>query len=218
MYAVAQEFAQKDHSHFDMFAVVVMTISGQGNEIYCGDGRNACLEHVMMEYTATRCPSLQAKPKLIFIHRFSGISFIINDPCSDQAHGSSAENDVEKLPYSSLIAKDSYPEEADFLLLCVKSTSPADENNGVPESFFIQIRIIRRKTVDEIVRGYRHLYHLLEVLTLANKQMVDRRKDRSGTQVPYRSYTLRSKVHLGLAPTSASITSVIGCNILDLSV
>ena len=145
MYTVAQEFAEKDHSHFDMFAVVVMTISGQGNEIYCADGRNACLEHVMMEYTAIRCPSLQAKPKLFFIHRFSGISFVINDPCSNQAHGSCVENDVEKFPYSSISAKDSCPGEADFLLLCVESTSPADENIGVPESMFVRVSINRRK-------------------------------------------------------------------------
>lgn len=164
-------------------------------------GTRASIEHVMMKYTATRCPSLQAKPKLFFIHRFSGISFVINDPRSNQAHGSCVENDVEKFRYSSISAKDSCPGEADFLLLCVESTSPADENIGVLESMFVRM-------LDEVVGRYQHLYDFLEILTLVKKRMVDRQNDRSYLQVPYLTHTLRTKVHLGLSPTSASTISV----------
>ncbi|PFX33871.1 Caspase-9 [Stylophora pistillata] len=134
----AQKFAKKDHRNIDILAVVIMTISNQCNEIYCADGRNACLEQVMMEYTATRCPSLKGKPKLFFIHRFSNISSTTNDLCSRQAHDSCAENYVQDSPHCSVITRDSCPEEADFLLHGVKSTYPTHENNGVPESFFIQ--------------------------------------------------------------------------------
>ncbi|KAJ7384123.1 hypothetical protein OS493_023449 [Desmophyllum pertusum] len=50
IYEVAQEFARKDHSEFDSFVVIIMSVCGQGNEISGVDGRKASLENVMSEF------------------------------------------------------------------------------------------------------------------------------------------------------------------------
>ena len=54
IYSLAEEFAKKDHTHFDTFVVIFMSFCGRCSEISCADGRNASLEHIMEEFRASR--------------------------------------------------------------------------------------------------------------------------------------------------------------------
>ncbi|RMX57946.1 hypothetical protein pdam_00024050 [Pocillopora damicornis] len=140
VYNLAKKFAKKNHTYFDTFVVIFLSVSDQCNKISCADGRNASLEHFMEEFTASRCPSLRGKPKLFFVQRFRGTSSTVNDECSIFASGSSAEKDAVWLPYIPTSEEDSCPEEADFLVVSVTSTYPTDQPNRQPESLFIQLK------------------------------------------------------------------------------
>ena len=47
-----------------------MSVSGRCSGISRADGRNASLEHIMVEFTASTCPSLRGKPRLFFPSAF----------------------------------------------------------------------------------------------------------------------------------------------------
>ena len=143
IYKVAQEFANKDHSDFDSFVFIIMSLC-QDNEISGVDGRKASLEHVMAEYTSTNCPTLRGKPKLFFVQRFT----ILNPPkVSEGSIQSQCSTDVgiEMQPVypSANMGGNNCPEEADFLLACV--TSAVDKAKPIQEAaalLFIQVRIL----------------------------------------------------------------------------
>ena len=137
VYDLAKTFAKENHTDFDTFVVIFLSVSDQRNKISCADDRNASLEHFMEEFTASRCPSLRGKPKLFFVQRFRGTSSTVNDECSS---GSSAEKDDVRLLSILYSESDSCPEEADFLVVSVTSTYPADQPNRQPESLFIQVK------------------------------------------------------------------------------
>ncbi|XP_066029289.1 uncharacterized protein [Pocillopora verrucosa] len=139
---------------------------------------------------------------LSFDVRFRGTSSTVNDECSIFASGSSAEKDAVWLPYIPTSEEDSCPEEADFLVVSVTSTYPADQPNRQPESLFIQI-------LDQVIRCSCQMYHLLDMLTMVNKQMMDKRNDLPNIRIPYRTHTMRERVCLGSTPPSALITSAV---------
>ena len=140
IYSLAEEFAKKDHTHFDTFVVIFMSFCGRCSEISCADGRNASLEHIMEEFRASRCPSLRGKPKLFFVQRFRGTSSRVNNECLFFESGSFAEKDAMRMPCIPASERDSCPEEADFLLVGVTSTYPVDQPIREPESLFIQVK------------------------------------------------------------------------------
>ena len=98
-----------------------MSVSGRCSGISRADGRNASLEHIMVEFTASTCPSLRGKPRLFFLQHFKGTSWV-NDECSVFASRSFTEKDTVRLLCIFTSEKDSCPEEADFLRICVTST------------------------------------------------------------------------------------------------
>ena len=112
-----------------------MSVSGRCSGISRADGGNASLEHIMVEFTASTCPSLRGKPRLFFLQHFKGTSWV-NDECSVFASRSFTEKDTVRLLCIFTSEKDSCPEEADFLRICVTSTYPADQPNREPGSFF----------------------------------------------------------------------------------
>ena len=116
-----------------------MSVSGRCSGISRADGRNASLEHIMVEFTASTCPSLRGKPRLFFLQHFKGTSWV-NDECSVFASRIFTEKDTVRLLCIFTSEKDSCPEEADFLRICVTSTYPADQPNREPGSFFIQLK------------------------------------------------------------------------------
>ena len=140
VFNLAKKFAKKNHTHFDTFVVIFLSVSDQCNKISCADGRNASLEHFMEEFTASRCPSLRGKPKLFFVQRFRGTSSRVNNECLFFESGSFAEKDAMRMPCIPASERDSCPEEADFLLVGVTSTYPVDQPIREPESLFIQVK------------------------------------------------------------------------------
>ena len=117
-----------------------MSVSGRCSEISCADDTNASLEHIMVEFTASTCPSLRGKPWLFFLQHFKGTS-----SSTMSAQSSQAETLQKRIPsgcfaFSPASEKDSCPEEADFLRICVTSTYPADQPNREPGSLFIQLK------------------------------------------------------------------------------
>ena len=143
IYKVAQEFANEDHSDFDSFVFIIMSLC-QDNEISGVDGRKTSLEHVMTEYTSTNCPTLRGKPKLFFVQQFTILNPSNVSEGSTQAQ-CSTDVGIEMQPVSpsANIGGNNCPEEADFLLACV--TSAVDKAKPVQEAaplLFIQVRIL----------------------------------------------------------------------------
>ena len=136
---LSKKFAKKDPTHFDIFVINLMSVSGRCSGISRADGRNASLEHIMVEFTASTCPSLRGKPRLFFLQHFKGTSWV-NDECSVFASRIFTEKDTVRLLCIFTSEKDSCPEEADFLRICVTSTYPADQPNREPGSLFIQLK------------------------------------------------------------------------------
>ena len=73
-----------------------MSVSGRCSGISRADGRNASLEHIMVEFTASTCPSLRGKPWLFFLQHFKGTSWV-NDECSIFASRNFTEKDTVRL-------------------------------------------------------------------------------------------------------------------------
>jgi len=71
IYEVAQKFAHKDNSRHNSFVFIVMSVCGKDHEITGVDRRKANVEQVMSEFKAINCPSLQNKPKLFFVVRYT---------------------------------------------------------------------------------------------------------------------------------------------------
>ena len=142
IYEVAQEFANIDHSDFDSFVFIVMSLC-QDNGISGVDGRKTSLEHVMTEYTSTNCPTLQGKPKLFFVQRFTLLKPPKVRDGSIQAQCSTDKViEMQPVSLSANIGGNNCPEEADFLLTCV--TSVVDKAKPIQEAaalWFIQVRI-----------------------------------------------------------------------------
>ena len=73
-----------------------MSVSGRCSEISCADDTNASLEHIMVEFTASTCPSLRGKPWLFFLQHFKGTSWV-NDECSIFASRNFTEKDTVRV-------------------------------------------------------------------------------------------------------------------------
>ena len=140
IYEVTQKIAEEDHSGYDSFVFIAMSLSSHRHEISGLDRRNASVEQVMSEFKASKCPSLRNKPKLFFVQRFtvspskfgeSHDSLMLVPYCTDNAES--------LFSLSAAARSDMCPEEADFLLTCVDCT--VDEAQQVPESFFNKVRI-----------------------------------------------------------------------------
>ena len=86
-----------------------------------------------------RVPPSGVNPGFFFLQHFKGTSWV-NDECSVFASRSFTEKDTVRLLCIFTSEKDSCPEEADFLRICVTSTYPADQPNREPGSFFIQLK------------------------------------------------------------------------------
>ena len=60
---------------------------------------------------------------------------------------------------------------------------------------FLALRI--QQILDQVIRCSCQMYHLLDVLTMVNKQMMDKRNDLPNIRIPYRTHTMRERVCLG---------------------
>ena len=60
---------------------------------------------------------------------------------------------------------------------------------------FLALRI--QQILDQVIRCSCQMYHLLDMLTMVNKQMMDKRNDLPNIRIPYRTHTMRERVCLG---------------------
>ena len=86
-----------------------------------------------------RVPPSGVNPAFFFLQHFRGTSWV-NDECSVFASRCFTERDTVRLLCIFTSEKESCPEEADFLHICVTSTYPADQPNREPGSLFIQLK------------------------------------------------------------------------------
>ena len=137
---VAKEFAKEDHTEFDSFIFIIIS-HGVRSYINGTDGGTVSLEQVMSEYTATKCPTLQGKPKLFFVQRFTMVTSKRSRVTvrSTQAQ-CSTETDAEMQPAFPLVVTGgcNCPEGADFLLACVNSA--VDKAKPGQKDLFFQVR------------------------------------------------------------------------------
>ena len=139
IYEVVHEFAKKDHSQFNLFVCILMSVSKQDHQFCDVDGKKVTVEDVTSEYKAKNCPSLKNKPKLFFVQKFAMVKSKLtgNNDRSAQVDGSTVKGGILFSPCATF--EEACPEEGDFLLSSV--TIPLDEAQLVPESSFIQVRV-----------------------------------------------------------------------------
>lgn len=126
---LADQFAENNFTHFDPFVVILMSDSGKLTKISCPNDRYIGIEDVMHEFNVSRLPALRDKPKLFFVQCFKEQYSRVNSTKSVFRGTDTVICTGEE---------DSCPKEADFLLICVKSTYPAGQPER--ESLFIQVK------------------------------------------------------------------------------
>ena len=139
IYRVAREFAAKDHSNYSVFVFFVISLGSHDHEISGVDGRRASVEQVMSEFTSSNCPSLQNKPKLFFVQRFTLSSCKLEESHDSSLFQPYCDDEAETLfSLKNSAGGNVCPEEADFLLAC--ACSQINGAQQVQESSFIQVR------------------------------------------------------------------------------
>lgn len=136
MREVAIEVAHRDHSAFDSLVFIVMSHGSDRDRISGVDGRHVGIEELMSEFTATKCPTLQNKPKIFILQACRGSLTESMVPANRHA------DSVPRLSADSTLVRGACPSEADFLLAFAAAPGyPAyrDEESG---SLFIEVSIM----------------------------------------------------------------------------
>lgn len=68
---VVDKVARSDHSHYDCFAMAILTHGEQGDMMYAYD-RTYHIDEVTEPFMANKCPTLAGKPKMFFIQACRG--------------------------------------------------------------------------------------------------------------------------------------------------
>ena len=137
----AEEIAKKDHSKYTAFAFFIMSHGDEKDVIQGVDGRRARVEDLMIEFTATNCPTLENKPKLFFIQACRGQG---TDPRMNRLSASpdlSIEGDTIAIMQSSdsALARGVSPREADFLLAFATVPGSKSWRSTKSGSWFVQV-------------------------------------------------------------------------------
>ncbi|KAJ7393290.1 hypothetical protein OS493_006259 [Desmophyllum pertusum] len=183
MRQVAIDVAGEDHSAFDAFVFIIMSHGGDHDQIYGVDGRPVKIEELMSEFIATKCPTLQNKPKLFIFQscRGSSTESMVPTNCHiDPVPGFSAD---------STLARGTCPQEADFLLAFAAAPGYYSYRNPKSGSLFIQVLV-------NVIRTHHHDSHLSELLQEVTRQVAERGTTTPAVQVPAHSNTLRAKLYL----------------------
>lgn len=133
MRQVAIDVAAQDHSAYDAFVFIIMSHGGDRDQIYGVDGRPVKIEELMSEFIATKCPTLQNKPKLFIFQscRGSSTESMVPTNCHiDPVPGFSAD---------STLARGTCPQEADFLLAFAAAPGYYSYRYPKSGSLFIQV-------------------------------------------------------------------------------
>ncbi len=135
----AQEFAKKDHSKYTAFVLIIMSHGDKNDVIYGADKRKARMEDIMSEFMATKCPTLENKPKLFFVQACRGQAS--DRRMSRLAPADNIEGDVFPVTLSadSSLPNGVSPQEADFLLAFATVPGYKSWRSKKAGSWFIQV-------------------------------------------------------------------------------
>ena len=145
--SVAEKYGRTDHSSFGAFVFVLMSHGGDRDCILGVDGRETTVKNLMVEFQASKCPSLMGKPKVFIIQTCRGLNDNISETfvsSTGSINSVSAHADSQSFarPFSpdSTLQRSVFPPEADFLLAF--ATVPGYVAFRSPElgTFFIQVR------------------------------------------------------------------------------
>ena len=128
--ALATKTAREYDKEYNALFFITMSHGQDHHRILCKDERSVTVEEIMSEFTAARCPALEAKPKVFIFQVCGGFSAEVQD------HG---ELIADSMPIEFSFQRGKSPQEADFLLAF--ATTPGyysyrDKVNGSP---FIQV-------------------------------------------------------------------------------
>lgn len=128
MLDLATQFSQMDHGKYDAFVFIIMSDGGERDAVCCVDDESIGIELLMSHFQASKCPSLENKPKLFFVQA-----------CRGNRAGDVSSDAIRRHLSDFTLPRSVCPNEADFLLFFV--TTPVYQSfrhpwNGSP---FIQV-------------------------------------------------------------------------------
>lgn len=128
MLSIMKELAGRNHSHVECLVCFILS-HGQEGSVYGVEGRTVTYRELMEPFSGFNCSSLAEKPKLFFIQACQGTKE--QRAVHIQADGSLVQNDA-------VVAKDSIPSDADFLLGMATVASFISFRERTSGTWFIQ--------------------------------------------------------------------------------
>ena len=144
--------AQMSHSDYDSFVCCILSHGGLGDVVYGVDGQTVEVKIITNLFDSRNCPSLFGKPKMFFIQGCRG-----------------GDEDQGVFPYGAEVIVDgegdqSLPTDTDFLV--AYSTAPGMVSHRSEEhgSWYVYF-------LCKVLKDHAHSFHLLDMLTMVNKEM-----------------------------------------------
>ncbi|XP_032880351.1 caspase-8-like [Amblyraja radiata] len=189
MQKTMDEYRRKDHRPYDCFVCCILTHGRKG--VMCGtDDREVAIREIISYFSASRCPSLQKKPKVFFIQACQG---------SEKQDGVTVEEDgfIHLLEEDAVRAtRFTIPDEADFLLGMATVEGYVSFRHVVEGTWYIQ-------SLCDNLEEYCPSEDLLSILTIVNRDVSEKTVKNFKTQMPQPSYTLRKKLYFPVAKSFA---------------
>ncbi|KAL9971092.1 hypothetical protein ACROYT_G023579 [Oculina patagonica] len=185
----AEEYASKDHTDYNAFAMIVMTHGGSGDTICGVNGKTISVNALMAEFKAACCPSLGNKPKIFIFQTCRGQCYsnvVRTDSCNKRFK-------ADALSLDSTLSFSVTPTEAYFLLGFSTAPGYPSWRNKESGSFYIQVLM-------QVIRELHQHHHLLDMLTEVNKRVAEKASnelsDGENIQIPAPVHTLRAQLYL----------------------
>ncbi|XP_072117502.1 caspase-8-like [Mobula birostris] len=183
------EYRQKDHKPFDCFICCILTHGERG--VMCGtDDKKVPIRDITGCFSASRCPSLQQKPKVFFIQACQG---------TEKQEGVAIEQDstAVRLEEDAIRAtRTIIPDEADFLLGMATVEGYVSFRHIMQGTWYIQ-------SLCENLEKHCPSQDLLSILTNVNNDVSEKKDKNFKTQMPQPSYTLRKKLYFPVGQSHA---------------
>ncbi|XP_069790473.1 caspase-8-like isoform X2 [Narcine bancroftii] len=175
------EYSKKDHRLYDCFVCCILT-HGKKGVMYGTDGENLAIREVTSSFSASRCQSLQQKPKVFFIQACQGSELLQGIQIEEDGVATELEEDAVSATRSTI------PDEADFLLGMATVEGYVSFRHKEEGTWYIQ-------SLCENLEKYCPREDLLSILTIVNSDVSKKMGKNFKTQMPQPSYTLRKKLY-----------------------
>ncbi|XP_054470961.1 caspase-8 isoform X2 [Anoplopoma fimbria] len=184
MLSVLWELGRRNHSQMDCLVCCILSHGKEGC-VYGVDGHTVEIQEMKEPFNGLNCPSLAEKPKMFFIQACQGTE--------EQRPATICADGPERSPVCSdaLIANDSIPSDADFLLGMATVPSFVSFRETTNGSWFIQ------SLCQNLVQLVPRSCDLVSILTKVNadvSQMTARFKYGARKQMPQPAFSVRKIV------------------------